>query len=372
MKRYFLKTLLTLIFLTIFSLPMFARIGENKTDIQDRLFTKTSGAYIYPSKEERFREAMELPYKYMFLLMPANVKQCFFFKRADIASSTASDTTQQHELYGWEAHFSLQNDSSVLEFYRRHGDPITVEEIIALFELQKGENASWKKSTFVNTRKQWDIQIKDGKPSITEGQSGDAKNVLPIIPHRLIYIELYDDLKKSADFQQSLQAQILEYEQRITYAKYRNYLDKQAQIKEQKTKRKIKKTNTQTVNAGTRKIIPADGYTHKYIESEFSSADNSKVTRIGYDVEDVFISERPMSSPTKELRLSIYIPNQPDTAFGYSYETTDGKVRAKIYRNAVLFFDAKFDKQLRQYMEELYKKQVEKRAEEAKNSISKF
>ena len=72
------------------------------------------------------------------------------------------------------------------------------------------------------------------------------------------------------------------------------------------------------------------------------------------------------------MRLSMSIPNQPDTAFGYSYETSDGKVRAKIYRNAVLFFDANFDKQLRQYMEDLYKQQSEKRIEDAKESISKF
>ena len=372
MRTRFIKTTLIAIFLLTFSFTTFARIGEDKGAIQGRLFTKSGGAYIYPSKEERFREAMELPYKYMFLLMPDDTKQCFFFKRADETTTTMSDTIQQHELYGWESHITLQNDSSVLEFYRRHGDPLTVEELTNLFELQKKENATWKKTDFIDTRKQWSIQTKDGKPSITASKSTNLKDVLPILPNRFIYIEIPEEVKKSTDFQQSLQSQIMEYEQRLTYAKYRNYLDKQSQIKEQKTKRKPKKTNTPAVNANARKIIPADSYTHRYIETEFSSQDNSKTMRIGYNIEDVFFADRPIKSPTKEVRLSMYIPTQPDTAFGYSYETSDGLVRAKIYRNAVLFFSAKFDKQLRQYMEDLYKQQSEKRVEEAKGSTSKF
>ena len=372
MKTQLLQTFIVSIFVIIFSIPTFARIGEDKTTIQGRLFTKTNGAYIYPSREERFREAMELPYKYMFLLMPNDVKQCFFFKRPDIALTTTSDTIQQHELYGWECHLALQNDVSVIEYYRRHGDPMTVEELKTLFELQKKENATWKKSEFIDTFKKWNIQTKDGKVSINTSESNNLNGILPILPNRFIYIELPEEVKKSTDFQQSLQSQILEYEQRITYAKYRNYLEKQSQIKEQKTKRKPKKTNAPVVNAGARKIIPADGYTHKYLETEFFSADNSNVTRIGYTIEDVFFADKPIKSPTKELRLSMSIPNQPDTAFGYSYETSDGRVRAKLYRNAVLFFDAKFDKQLRQYMEDLYKQQAEKRVEEAKESTSKF
>ena len=369
MRTQLPRTLFVLALILAFSLTSFARIGEDKNSIQSRLFTKTGGAYIYPSKEERFREAMELPYKYMFLLMSNDVKQCFFFKRADDTTTTTSDTIQQHELYGWESHLALQNDTSVIEYYRRHGDPMTVEELKTLFDLQKKENATWKKSEYINTQKKWNVQIKDGKPSIN---TGDTKDILPILPNKFIYIEIPDEVKKSTDFQQSLQSQILEYEQKITYAKYRNYLDKQSQIKEQKTKRKPKKPNTPTVNANVRKIIPADSYTHKYLETEFFSADNSNVTRIGYTIEDVFFADKPIKSPTKELRLSMYIPNQPDTAFGYSYETSDGLVRAKIYRDAVLFFDAKFDKQLRKYMDELYKQQSEKRAEEAKESTSKF
>ena len=69
------------------------------------MMTKSGGAYFYPSKEERFREAMELPYKYAFLLMPKDSQNYFFFKRSDTSTTTTSDTVQQHDLHGWELHF---------------------------------------------------------------------------------------------------------------------------------------------------------------------------------------------------------------------------------------------------------------------------
>ena len=66
------------------------------------------------------------------------------------------------------------------------------------------------------------------------------------------------------------------------------------------------------------------------------------------------------------------IPNQPDTAFGFDYVSSDGSVRAKIYKSGVLFIDSKFDAKIRGYMEKLYKEQSEKRLEEAKASTAKF
>jgi len=349
-----------------------ARIGETKNDIQARMLTKTGGAYAYPSKEERFREAMELPYKYAFLIMPGDVKQCFFFKRPDAQTTTAADTVQQHELYGWEVNMSLQSDKSVLEFYRRHGDPMTIEEAVELFNLQKKPDARWKRSEFVDSVKSWEVSIKDGKPSVKAKSSAELGAVLPTAQSRFIYIDVPDDVRASTDFPQSLQAQIIAYEQRNAYAKYRQYLEKQNAIKAQKTTRQQKKTNAPVANAGTRKIIPADGYTHRYVETEFFSPDNALLSRVGYYVDDIFLCDRPITSPTKEVRLTMKIPNQPGTAFGYSFETSDGEVRAKLYKNAVLFFDAKFDSRLREYMESLYKKQCERRAEEAKESVTKF
>ncbi len=359
-----------------FTLSAHARISETKGDIQDRMFTKTDGVYVYPSREERLREALELPYKYMFLLMPNDVNQIFIFKRADATPTDASDVLQQGELYGWELNLALKENKSVLEFYRRHGDSITEDEIVALFNLQKKENARWKKSDFINARKVWNISLKDGKPIYAVRDSENISDILPKIPERFTYIELPDDVTSSTDYQQSLQAQIMEYEQRNTYAKYKKYLDQKARERADKTKKQPKKqkskTKTYTPNANARKVIPMDAYTHRVIESEFFASDNSTLTRTAYSLEDVFVVDRPINSPTKEVRLTMRIPSQPDTAFGYNYETSDGEVRAKLYKNAVLFIDTKFDKELRTYMESLYKKQNEKREQEAKDSVSKF
>ena len=66
------------------------------------------------------------------------------------------------------------------------------------------------------------------------------------------------------------------------------------------------------------------------------------------------------------------IPQKPYTSFGYDYELSDGSVRAKLFRNAVLFFDAGFDRQMRNYMESLYKEQQAEREKEAKASLSLF
>lgn len=81
---------------------------------------------------------MELPYANLFLTMPRSVFHKFYYKRADSASATNSDTIQQHDLFGWEIHIGYNNDVSAMEFYRRHGDPITAEELEALMESVAG------------------------------------------------------------------------------------------------------------------------------------------------------------------------------------------------------------------------------------------
>ena len=51
-----------------------AKIGETRSDIEGRLLSKSGGAaYAYDSREDRYREAMELPYVNLFLTMPRSV-----------------------------------------------------------------------------------------------------------------------------------------------------------------------------------------------------------------------------------------------------------------------------------------------------------
>lgn len=58
---------------------------------------------------------------------------------------------------------------------------------------------------------------------------------------------------------------------------------------------------------------------------------------IKYSLPDVLFGGKPIAKIEKEVRLTENIPQQPDTAFGYDYELSDGSVRAKLFRNAVLF-----------------------------------
>lgn len=123
------------------------------------MLTKTGGAYAYTSKEERLRETLELPYKHVFLLMPKDAQNFFFFKRADAATSTASDVVQQHDLYGWELHVCFDGANSALETYRRHGEPLSVEELAALFDAQTAgkDGVFWRRSDFTETLKSWRV-----------------------------------------------------------------------------------------------------------------------------------------------------------------------------------------------------------------------
>ena len=287
--------------LSVAALPLLhARIGETKQDIQSRMLTKNGGAYVYQSREERLRETLELPYKYMFLMMPKGSQNHFFFKRPDAATTANADAQQQHDLYGWELHICFFGDNSALEFYRRHGDPMTVEEVAELFNLQaaaKG-NAKWRRAEFSDILKTW--KTSTAKPTA-------AKN---------------------------------------------------------------KKTKAPVANAGVRKVYPFDASAKKYVESEIFSG--GEITRYAQLLPDVFYGGKPETSPTKDVRIAVNIPDRPDTAFDYDYETEDGSIRAKIYKSGVLFVDKNFDSNLRKYLEELYREQKQTRTENAKQSTGKF
>lgn len=364
--------------LSVAALPLLhARIGETKQDIQNRMLTKNGGAYVYQSREERFRETLELPYKYMFLMMPKGTQNHFFFKRPDSATTTNADVQQQHDLYGWELHICFSGDNSALEFYRRHGDPITVEEVAELFNLQTAakENVKWRKSGFSDILKVWKTSA--GKSPATapaeEAKYNDVAEILPQSATRFVYAKVPDDVRESINFAQSIPAQILEYEQRTTYEKYRQYINKQSAISAAKTAptaSKNKKTKAPVANAGVRKIYPFDASTKKYVESEVF--EGGEITRYAQFLTDVFYGGRPETSPTKDVRITVNIPDRPDTAFDFDYETTDGSVRAKIYKNGVLFVDKNFDSNLRKYIEELYREQKQTRAENAKQSTGRF
>lgn len=368
-----------------------SRIGEAKNAIESRLNSKVNGAYQYSAIEDKMREVMELPYKKMFVIFPSDVQTSFYFKRAEATQSVNADTIQQHDLFGWELNLITQDNKSVLEFYRRHGDPMTVEELKGLMNsiASMRDGAYWKKNEYVPVSQQWEIGVKNGKivqmlrdkdgKLTPAGELKDLDEILPMSNTRFIYIDVPPSVQSLVNYNQSIPFKYMEQEQRAAYEKYRNYVEKQSAYSAAKTaapsKRNSAKKGDQKITV--KRVNPADAYTFRGIESTFcdiesSLKDGNKLSIIKYSLPDVLFGGKPIAKIEKEVRLTENIPQQPDTAFGYDYELSDGSVRAKLFRNAVLFFDAGFDRQMRNYMESLYKEQQAEREKEAKASLNLF
>ena len=368
-----------------------SRIGEAKNAIESRLNSKVNGAYQYSAIEDKMREVMELPYKKMFVIFPSDVQTSFYFKRAEATQSVNADTIQQHDLFGWELNLITQDNKSVLEFYRRHGDPMTVEELKGLMNsiASMRDGAYWRKNEYVPVSQQWEIGVKNGKivqmlrdkdgKLTPAGELKDLDEILPMSNTRFIYIDVPPAVQSLVNYNQSIPFKYMEQEQRAAYEKYRNYVEKQSAYSAAKTaapsKRNSAKKGDQKITV--KRVNPADAYTFRGIESTFcdiesSLKDGNKLSIIKYSLPDVLFGGKPIAKIEKEVRLTENIPQQPDTAFGYDYELSDGSVRAKLFRNAVLFFDAGFDRQMRNYMESLYKEQQAEREKEAKASLSLF
>ena len=366
-----------------------SRIGEAKNAIESRLNSKVNGAYQYSAIEDKMREVMELPYKKMFVIFPSDVQTSFYFKRAEATQSVNADTIQQHDLFGWELNLITQDNKSVLEFYRRHGDPMTVEELKGLMNsiASMRDGAYWKKNEYVPVLQQWEIGVKNGKivqmlrdkdgKLTPAGELKDLDEILPMSNTRFIYIDVPPAVQSLVNYNQSIPFKYMEQEQRAAYEKYRNYVEKQSAYSAAKTaapsKRNSAKKGDQKITV--KRVNPADAYTFRGIESTFcdiesSLKDGNKLSIIKYSLPDVLFGGKPIAKI--EVRLTENIPQQPDTAFGYDYELSDGSVRAKLFRNAVLFFDAGFDRQMRNYMESLYKEQQAEREKEAKTSLNLF
>ena len=181
-----------------------ARIGEVRAALEARLMSKSDGAYHYDTKEERLREAMELPYRNLFLIMPKNTEQRFYFKRATSSLSLDSDTIQQHDLFGWELHICFANNKSAMEFYRRHGDPMTAEELEALMQsIASSKNAKWKRCPYITPTRRWDVELKSGKLTIADTENDTKKplsEILPENPWRFIYLEVPADIISSSHY----------------------------------------------------------------------------------------------------------------------------------------------------------------------------
>lgn len=354
-----------------------ARIGEVRAALEARLMSKSDGAYHYDTKEERLREAMELPYRNLFLIMPKNTEQRFYFKRATSGLSLDSDTIQQHDLFGWELHICFANNKSAMEFYRRHGDPMTAEELEALMQsIASSKNAKWKRCPYITPTRRWDVELKSGKLTIADTENDTKKplsEILPENPWRFIYLEVPADIISSSHYKQSIAFSMLEDYQRIAYEKYRDLIAKQSAIAAAKT---AKPNSRKKANVSIPpKVNKFNAYNMREFESFIQTQDvkleNGKMAVVKYQMKDVLVGGAKVNR-SKDVQITMGIPIQPETILGYDYELSDGSVRAKLYKNAVLFIDTNFDKQMRAYIENVYKQQSDIRKNEAKASISRF
>ena len=365
-KRLFVSVILSV--LAVFQAS--ARISESKQEIADRLFAKTQHAYVYSSKEDRLREALELPYKNIMFMFPSGAESFFLYKNPTSKTSAQGDTITQHELYGWELHLVFKNGKSVMEFYRRHGDSMTVEELEELMKsiASKKTSSKWKYVEEPSLIREWKFDVKKSKilnKTMSDGKT--LKDILPESPNKFIYVEIPEDVRNDGFFKTSLCSDMYVIESRKANERYRSYVAKQTKQRAAKTSK-----NKKARQGAPAKINPFTEKAFRTMSYPFYNPQAEKFSILEYTVPEPLIGGYPLVCNDKTVQIVSYLPKQDSTAFGYTYETEDKKVRALLYKNAVLFIDADFDNQLRQYMDNLYKQQASKRVEDAKESVANF
>jgi len=347
------KLFLGLLLLAIAS-PVFARIGENKMNLESRLLTRVDGALRYEKEEDRVREMMELHYKNLFLIMPKETYHAFYFKRSDVQAALPADVVKQNDLDGWELHTIYVKDKSVLETYRKYGI-FTPEELLEMMKIMAPENVEWVPSErFVNK----DAATNDpAEIPIAQKESDDPKiaalcKILPKPRVREIALEIPEEIQNSPALRQMLRNSLITDEQRRANERYRSEVREKASQNAART--------AQTRNSSTRK---SDTKSEQPKASDMNLSDLSTSTTA--------------AARGKEIKILENIPSQNDTAFGYNYVTSDGKIRARLLLTnniptGVIFFDTEFDRNLRRAMEDLYETQTSERERSAIESIFKF
>ena len=377
----FMKKFLLAIGCLMFAASLvFARIGETKKDLESRLLSRTGGALEYDKKEEKKREAFDLPYRDLFLIMPREADHSFYFKRPDKVLAQSSDVVKQDDMYGWEVHVCYLNGKSVMEFYRRRGDKITFEEVAALMKLTAGEDkvppVKWEalypidKTPLFTTRgnyiyfsdefredypEQMPKSMAKQKPSEVECfKDSEYADIIPLLPmarNRHVELEVNPGLKNSPAYANSIARQIMDDEQEKAFAIYKEKYnpDPKEREKERKKQQQQRLQQQQKPQNATR-------------PQNTSSA----------DVRGINYGERPRVAEDKTVHIFYKIPVEDGTSVGYTMQLSTGKIRAKFYSDAILFIDSEFDESLRKELERLYAEQFKKRVEESKESTNRF
>ncbi len=375
----------------------FAKIGEERTEVERRMNSRLNGAYQY-TLEYSMREALELHYTHLLMMQPEGNKNSFYFKRPDPTLTEMGDTYSQNDLQGWEIHYAYQDDVSVLEFYRRHGQPMTYEELEALMAaaISKREGVHWTRAAYVPQHRKWSVNFDDkGVPygvfydekgkAIEKDEKVPLSDILPKNNNRFIFVEIRPEVLNDRDFLHTVQGKIYADKTKTAEEENKGRVESDKKRRDARTKRggnSNKRGSTESVkksNASDNlaKMVYKYGGSNIYKTVEPNmfefAVENPKgfsIHRVG--VEDVYYGGDTPQNRTTEFQMTCGIPLQPETCIGYNFVLSDGSMRAMVYKNAVLFIDSLYDKKMRAYMEKLYEKQSETRIEQAEKSIDKF
>ncbi len=323
-----------------------ARIGESKSQLESRLLTKLAGGALeYETKEFREREALELPYRDMLLVMPRDISHNFYFKRANDTRTVAGDVMNQSTFDGWEIHICYYKDTSVMEFYRRRGTSLIPEEVARLMELALKENVQWQ-----------NFKAVPPPPDAPKTEELDSYqkifSLLPKTKNRIVYLDVPENVASLPEYKQSIPYKIISEEQRKAYETYRlknplSPVDRKKQAAEQE-KKKADEQKKSGVAA-----------------SKFKNTSNADEAAISY-------GEATSEMIGKSIKFPYTIPTELDSAFGYNFKLSDESVHLKMYSDALLFIDSRFDKILRDYLEKLYQDQIKEKDDFSIKSVSKF
>ena len=372
----------------------FARIGEKRMEIEKRMDSRQDGAYAYP-REETLREALELPYNRVLLMQPYGSENAFYFKRVDGERTQIVDANNQTDLIGWEIHYGYLANESVMEFYQRFGDSMTIEELEGLMKLMiaGSEDVYWKRADFVPSLDRWDVEFKDGVPhAVYYARDGkkietdsetqvSLKDLIPTRAVRSIYIQFQPKFRNASAFNKSVQYLIEEDAQREAFENYDKLLKARKEFSDDRTKRGGANTNKGSSSrisensTSKRAVVPFRGNYLRDFESHsfnFNDPANVGFSVLKYAAPNVYVGGKLRQNRERKIQWTMDIPLQPDTSVGYNFVTSDGKMRALVYENAVLFINSEYDSEIRKYMEELYENQELNRKDEATLSLRKF
>ena len=211
--------------------------------------------------------------------------------------------------------------------------------------LNNREGVQWKRAEF-----------KGSNTSSLNPEDAKYEALVPKNTDRFVYLSQPSSVGKRAAYFTSIINYIWEDERKATIENYNKIQEDERRLAEARTAA----GNAAKAKGSTKNFSEEDVVFYRKAVIPFNSKNMSSFGQ-------VLPNKR-----TKDVWLAVPVPQQADTFMGYNYETTDGKLRALIYNNMIIFVDAQYDKSLRAKLDKLYEKQEERRQKEAKTSLSNF